>query len=110
MLLQLFHVLFDDFPPSDDQITRALAIPSELDSTVQEILQVLFCAYSTLLRRLVEDHLPSGDLDDPSDQLLVETRSVPNSNVISERDFAKLDRLLREKPNATTLSLDYSCY
>ena len=42
----------------------------------------------------------------PSDQLLVETRSVPNSNVISERDFAKLDRLLREKPNATTLSLE----
>ena len=57
-------LLFDDFPPSDDQITRALAIPSELDSTVQEIFQVLFCAYSTLLRRLVEDHLPpsvSGD-------------------------------------------------
>ena len=99
-------ILFDDFPPSDDQITRALAIPSEFDSTVQEILQVLFCAFSTLLRRLLEDHLPGGNLDMPSDQLLVETRPVPNSNVISERDFAKLDRLLREKPNATTLSLE----
>ena len=99
-------VLFDDFPPSDDQITCALATPSEFDSTVQEILQVLFCAFSTLLRRLLKDHLPGGDLDMPSDQLLVETRSVPNSNVISERDFAKLDRLLREKPNATTLSLE----
>ena len=99
-------VLFDDFPPSDDQITCALATPSEFDSTVQEILQVLFCAFSTLLRRLLKDHLPGGDLDMPSDQLLVETRSVPNLNVISERDFAKLDRLLRKKPNATTLSLE----
>ena len=31
---------------------------------------------------------------------------MPKSNVISERDFAKLDRLLREKPNATTLCLE----
>jgi len=28
------------------------------------------------------------------------------SNTISERDFAKLDRLLREKPDATTLALE----
>ena len=31
---------------------------------------------------------------------------MPNSNTISERDFAKLDRLLREKPNATTVALE----
>ena len=52
------------------------------------------------------DHLPGGYLDEPSKQLKIETRSVPNSNTISERDFAKLDRLLREKPNASTLSLE----
>ena len=95
-------VLFDDFPSSD---TRALAVPSEFDSMVQGILQVVFCATSVLLHRLLEDHLPGGDLDQPSDRLLAETKSVPNSNVISERDFAKPDRLLREKPNATALSL-----
>ena len=78
-------VLYDDFPPFGDQITRALAVLSEFDSTVQEILQVVF---SILLHRLLEDHLPGGDLDMPIDQL---TRSVPNSNVIRERDFAKLD-------------------
>ena len=38
--------------------------------------------------------------------MLVETRCVPNLNIISEMDFAKLDRLLREKPIATTLSLE----
>ena len=36
----------------------------------------------------------------------VETGSAPNTTVISERDFAKLDRLLREKPNASTLTLE----
>ena len=55
-------IVFDDFPPSDDQIIRALAVPCEFDSTVQEILQVIFCAISSLLRRLLEDHLPGGDL------------------------------------------------
>ena len=33
-------------------------------------------------------------------------QSVKGTNTISERDFGKFDRLLREKPNATTLSLE----
>ena len=35
-----------------------------------------------------------------------ETISVMKTNTISERDFAKLDWLLREKPHATILSLE----
>ena len=58
------------------------------------------------MSQLLEDHLPGGVLDKLSQQLLEETKSVPNSNTISERDFAKLDSLLREKPNATTLALE----
>lgn len=42
-------------------------------------------------------------LDKPSQQLVTETKSVPNSNTVSE---AKLDHLLREKPNATTIALE----
>lgn len=42
-------------------------------------------------------------LDKPSQQLVTETKSVPNSNTVSE---AKLDHLLREKPNATTIVLE----
>ena len=59
-----------------------------------------------LLTQLVSDHLPGGVYDNPSAQLEVETGSAPNTNVISERDFAKLDRLLCEKPNASTLTLE----
>ena len=51
------------------------------------------------------DHLPGGKHDEPTPQLEVQTASVPNTNVISERDFAKLDWLLCEKPNTSTLLL-----
>ena len=76
------------------------------DSTTQEILQIIFHAFSALLTRLLSDHLPRGAHDNPCAQLQQETKSVPKTNVISERDFCQLDRLLREKPNASTLSLE----
>ena len=56
-----------------------------------EILQVLCSAFSSLLSRLVKDHLSGGQHDNPSENLLAETKSVPKTNTISERDFAKLD-------------------
>lgn len=99
-------ILFSDFRPELDLVFDSLSKPYEFDSTVQEILQVIFSSLSVLVGRLLEDHLPGGVLDSPSEQLISETHSVPNSNTVSERDFAKLDRLLREKPNATTLALE----
>ena len=38
--------------------------------------------------------------------LLAETKSVLNTNIVSKRDFAQLDCLLCQKPNATTLCLE----
>lgn len=77
-----------------------------LDSLTQEMLQIIFHAFSALLSRLVCDHLPGGVLDEASTSLESETQSVPKTNVVSERDFAKLDCFLHEKPNASTLSLE----
>ena len=76
------------------------------DATTQEILEILFSAFSSLISRLVEDHLLDGKYHNLSAKLIAETKSVPTTNVISERDFAKLDRFLREIPNASTLSLE----
>ena len=73
---------------------------------MQELLEILCNAFSALLCRLVQDHLPDGVHCNPSAELISETKSVSKTNVVSERDFGKLDRLLREKPNATTLSLE----
>ena len=95
-------VLFPDFPPSEDAVWHHLTTASESASTTQEILQIIFHAFSALLTRLLSDHLPGGVHDNPCAQLQEETKSVPKTNVISERDFGQLDRLLCEKPNAST--------
>ena len=92
--------LFQDYSPTKDEIFNSLTKLCDLDSTVQEILQVIFTSLVVLITRLLEDHLPGGVLEKPTKQLVTETKSVPNSNTVSERDFAKLDRLLREKPQS----------
>ena len=56
-----------------------------------------------LVIRFVDE---GGKFDDASIQLTIETKLAPKTNIISEKDFAKLGRLLCEKPNATTLSLE----
>ena len=56
---------------------------------------------------MVKDHLTGGKYDlELTDDIVKETASVQKTNTISERDFAQLDRLLREKPNATIMSLE----
>ena len=105
-MLQGHAELYADYPPHKDEIWNHLIMPSEFDHVTQEMLEVLYHSFPALLSRLVEDHLPGGVHHDPSAQRIVETLSVSKSNVVSERDFAKLDWLLREKPNSTTLSLE----
>lgn len=85
-------ILFNDFPSTSDAIIEALATPSVLDSTVEEIMQVVFNSLTILVNCLLEDHLPGGALDIPSEEPYRETKSVPN--VLSERDFAKPDCFL----------------
>lgn len=80
-----------------------LIITTEFDSVTQEVLEVLCYSHSVLLFRLVEDYLPSGTHYASSAQIIVETELVSKSNVVSEREFGKLDRLLREKLNASAL-------
>ena len=93
ILLQGHAELYVDYPPKKDEIWNHLIIPTEYDSTTQEVLEVLCHAFSALLSRLIQDHLPGGVHYAPSTQLTVETTSVPKTNVVSERDFGKLDRL-----------------
>ena len=53
------------------------------------------------------DHLPGGMYNSVVDpQVIQETKSVPKSNVVPERDFAMLDRLMTQKPNATYIALE----
>lgn len=99
--------LFKEYPPHVDNIFDALLKPTPEDFLVQEILEVIFSGFSALLKRMVTDHLPGGEYDvELTEKIMKETASVQKTNTLSERDFAQLDRLLREKPNATTMSLE----
>jgi len=53
------------------------------------------------------NHLPGGQYHSVTDKRLIEeTANVPTTNVQPEREFAIFDRLLREKPNATSIALE----
>lgn len=81
--------------------------PNESDVMTQEVLQLIFHAFSTTCQRLLVDHLPGGvyhSVVDPA--ILKETAGAPITNVSPERDFAVLDRILRQKPNARIVALE----
>ena len=61
-------------------------------------------------QRLLLDHLPGGKYHWSHSvidtRMVQETGTVPTTNVAPERDFAVLDRLIREKPNACLIALE----
>ena len=93
--------LFDEYTPHVEVVWDALLERTADDSLVQVILESIFSAFSALLKRMVKDHLTGGKYDlELTDDIVKETASVQKTNTISEREFAQLYRLLREKPNA----------
>ena len=87
-------------------ILDELLHPCDLDAKTRECLQLLCRSFATFSRRLLADHLPGGVHANPSSEKTSQAKSVPKTNVVSERDFAQLDRLLREKPNVATVALE----
>ncbi|VDI49760.1 Hypothetical predicted protein [Mytilus galloprovincialis] len=63
-----------------------------------------------ILERDLSDCLPGGILNENTDgidiNLREQSKSVATTNIISERDFANLDRLQREKPYANLIALE----
>ena len=106
-VLQREQYLFDDGEIVNDDVTDSLFEPSSEDNTVQEILQLLFKSFTLTVQRLLSDHLPGGRYYSVTDAAVIkETRSVPTTNLAPERDFAVLDNLLSQKPNATYIALE----
>jgi hypothetical protein len=63
-----------------------------------------------IVSRQLGDYFPGGKFNidsSPNFEKLKETSvNVSTTNIVSERDFANLDRLRREKPNANTIALE----
>ena len=90
-----------------DEVWSILTKSNENDLKTQEILQILFNAFSVTTQRLLIDHLPEGKHYSITDTVMInETASVPTTNVSPECDFAILDRLMQQKPNANTIALE----
>jgi hypothetical protein len=71
------------------------------------MLLSIFRAFGLLLERVLTDLSPVVQAEtENSEKVHMETKSVPSTNTVSERDFAKFDRLIRDKPNASTLALE----
>ena len=96
-------VPFPHIPINKDDVWASLVVPSPSDPLVTQILQALFKSLEMLVQRMLEDNLPGGKWEGASDSVRGQTKSVTTTNKVSERD--KLDRLLREKPNASPSSL-----
>ena len=92
-------------PLSDPYLSQLLE-PHSSDATTQELLQLLCGSFASFTARLLAEHLPGGTFNTPTPELMSEASSVRSTNAVSERDFAQLDRLLREKPNASTIALE----
>ena len=102
-------VPFPNVHIKEGDILEALLVPNpDLDDLAQEILQAIFRTLSLLIERVVGDYLPGGEWDRATGdaEMKTNTRSVQKTKTISERDFAKLDRYIREKPNARLLALE----
>ena len=100
-------LLFPDFTNTTDEVALELCKPSLFDSMAQELLQLLCKSFSATMQRMLIDHLPGGEFHSVTDPpMICETKSVPVTNVTPERDFAVLDRLLSQKPNATYIALE----
>ena len=93
-----------------DEVWNALLDSNATDMMTQELLQFLFGAFSVTTQRLLLDHLPGGKYHWSHSvidtRMVQETATVPTTNVAPERDFAVLDRLIREKPNACLIALE----
>lgn len=107
-LIENHETLFDDCTTTaHDEVAQYLFQSSDNDCIVQELLQLLFKSFSLTIGRLLIDHLPGGEFHNVTDPVIfLETKSVPKANLNPERDFAVLDRLMSQKPNATYIALE----
>ena len=87
-----------------DVMFNKLIQPWIHDDEVQVILQVMLPAMARLLQKMFSDHLDGGMWADVSPELRERVKGLPKHKNFSESIFGHLDRLMREKPNITTLA------
>ena len=77
---------------------------TEMDNLTLECLEIICCSCLVLIERQLKDQLPGGKYHQPSPDVMDETSLCVKTNVLSERDFAQMDRKVVQKPNITTIA------
>ena len=77
----------------------------ELDELIEECLRILCCSCAILLNKQLKDQLPGGIYYKPDHHVMQETAVVPKENIISEQDFAQLDKQLEQTPNISRVAV-----
>ncbi|CAC5406236.1 unnamed protein product [Mytilus coruscus] len=104
-------VIYSDYTIKEEVYNSLfLDCDNEIDILTIEALQILCTNFLIIIKRQLGDNLPGGKFSVDSaqnfEQLKNISRNVSTTNIISERDFANLDRLQREKPNASTIAIE----
>ncbi|CAC5420510.1 unnamed protein product [Mytilus coruscus] len=104
-------ILYKNYTNIDEIFGCLFAVEDEeLNILTTEALQIILLNFQLILERQLSDCLPGGILNEKTDgidiNLREQSKSVATTNIISERDFANLDRLQREKPNANLIALE----
>ena len=99
-------ILFEGYVVKDQCFQKLVEACAEFDVLTLQALELIFAALVVKTKRLLADHLEGGKYEAPSEEQKSENKTVVKSNVMPERDFGMLDRLIMEKPRSTTLVLE----
>ena len=101
--------ILPDVPAVEEEIYEALfkeeSDPNKYAITI-ETLELICHTILDILERQCEDQLPGGKYWSPCLEDITKFSNVPSTNMIGERKFAVLDRLVCQKPSAKTVSLE----
>jgi hypothetical protein len=90
----------------EDKTLEALLEFREQDGVVLQMLELSFSVWKVVLENMARDQLPGGKFDGVGPGQRATLASVKKENDVSEREFATLDRLMREKPNFLFMALE----
>jgi hypothetical protein len=97
-------VVFDDVKLKKD-VSYEKLIKEDLDwdPMTKQVLELIFGSFVVVTKRMLTDHLEGGMYDQPDVEMQDECKNASKTNFVPEQDFGMVDRLLAQKPNATTL-------
>ena len=77
----------------------------EMNALTKDFLRLICHEFAILMKRQLKSQMPDGEHYMPSQAIMEETKSAPKHNILTERDFAQLDRRVEQKPGISTVSI-----